>query len=128
GATRLRELARRRGRDGLAAAMRAVRDYSDRRVRAEVAKIPDGTYRARDRLELGDSGGESAVAVTVDGERVVVDFAGSAAQVPANLNAVLAVTRSAAMFVFRVLTDPGAPPNEGAYRALEVRAPEGSVV
>mgnify|MGYP001144292747 CR=1 FL=1 len=128
GATRLRELAQRRGRDGLLAAMRAVRDYSDRRVRAEVAKIPDGTYRARDWLELDDGDVEIAVAVTVDGERVVVDFDGTAAQVPRNLNAVLAVTRSAAMFVFRVLTDPTAPPNEGAYRALEVRAPEGSVV
>ena len=132
GAVRLRELASRRGVDGLHTAMAEVCDYSDRRVRAAVAEIPDGTYEASDVLELdGDDGpGDVTIraAVTVDGEEVRVDMAGSDPQVRRNLNAPYAVTLSSAMFVLRMLTDPDAPPNEGCYRALSLEAPEGSVV
>jgi N-methylhydantoinase B len=127
GAVRLRELAERRTVEGLHEAMREVRDYSDRRVRAAIERIPDGTYHFADHLELGE-GVRIEVAVTVARDRVVADFEGTDAQVPASCNAVLAVTESAAAFVLRMLTDPGAPPNEGVTRALEVRAPEGSVV
>jgi N-methylhydantoinase B len=129
GARRLRELAGRYGVDGLHTAMREVCDYSERRVRAAIRDIPDGTYHARDVLELaGDRDVEIAVTLTVDGEEITADFAGSGPQVPANVNAVLAVTASSAYFVLRMLTDPDAPPNAGCYRPLVVRAPERSVV
>jgi N-methylhydantoinase B len=127
GAGRLRELADRWGADRLAQICREVCDYSDRRVRAAAGSIPDGTYEFSDLLEVGD-GLELRVAVTVSGDEVTMDFEGSAEQVPANVNAPFAVTLSSAWFVFRMLTDPGAPPNAGCYRACTVRAPERSVV
>jgi N-methylhydantoinase B len=127
GAARLRELAERMGPKRLREAMAAVCDYSDRRVRAAVRQIPDGCYRHSDVLEIG-TGVTIRAAVTVAGEEVTVDFDGTDEQVPVNLNAVFAVTLSSAMFVFRMLTDPDAPPNSGCYRALHVQAPEGSVV
>ena len=127
GTRRLRELAERMGPARLREAMVAVCDYSDRRVRAAVRQIPDGCYRYSDVLEIG-TGVRIRAAVTVAGEEVTVDFGGTDPQVPVNLNAVFAVTLSSAMFVFRMLTDPDAPPNAGCYRALHVHAPEGSVV
>jgi N-methylhydantoinase B len=127
GGRRLRELAARNGANDLSEAMTAVCDYSDRRVRVAVAEMPDGTWTAEDWLEVGDGVGIRA-AVTVDGECVRVDFDGSAGQIPVNLNAVLAVTISSTWFVFRMLTDPSAPPNAGCYRACAVSAPLGSVV
>ncbi len=127
GAMRLRELAERVGVAGLRESMVGVCDYSDRRVRAAVTEIPDGCYTHRDVLEIGD-GVAIRAAVTVEGDEVTVDFDGSDPQVPVNCNAVYAVTLSSSMFVFRMLTDPDAPPNAGCYRALHVRAPEGSVV
>jgi N-methylhydantoinase B len=127
GARRLRELAGRMGTARLGEAMAAVCDYSDRRVRAAVQQIPDGCYRFSDVLEIG-AGVTIRAAVTVAGDEVTVDFDGTDPQVQVNLNAVLAVTQSCAMFVFRMLTDPDAPPNAGCYRSLHVRAPEGSVV
>lgn len=127
GATRLAELAARLGADRLRAAMAAVCDYSARRVRAAVRDIPDGVYRHEDVLEIGD-GVWIRAEVTVDGEDVTIDFAGTDDQVPVNLNAVYAVTLSASMFVFRMLTDPDAPPNAGCYRPLRVVTPKGSVV
>lgn len=127
GARRLRDLADRYGVAGLHTAMREVCDYSERRVRAAIADIPDGTYRARDVLEL-DRDVTIAVELTVDGEDVRADFTGTEPQVAANVNAVLAVTVSSAYFVLRMLSDPDAPPNAGCYRSLAVRAPERSVV
>lgn len=127
GANRLRELANRLGGRRLREAMTAVCDYSDRRVRAAVSKIPNGRFEHGELLEIGE-GVRIRTAVTVAGDHVTVDFAGSDPQVPVNCNAVFAVTLSSAMFVFRMLTDPDAPPNAGCYRSLEVRAPEGTVV
>jgi N-methylhydantoinase B len=127
GAQRLRELAGRIGPPRLRQAMAAVCDYSDRRVRAAVRQIPDGCYRYCDVLEVG-AGVTIRAALTVAGEDVTIDFAGTDPQIPVNLNAVFAVTQSCAMFVFRMLTDPDAPPNAGCYRSLRIRAPEGSVV
>jgi N-methylhydantoinase B len=127
GTRRLRELAAGMGRARLHEAMAAVCDYSERRVRAAVRQIPDGCYRNSDILEIG-TGVTIRAAVTIDGDEVIVDFEGTDPQIPVNLNAVFAVTRSCAMFVFRMLTDPDAPPNAGCYRALHVRASEGSVV
>jgi N-methylhydantoinase B len=59
---------------------------------------------------------------------LTLDFAGSAAQHEGNLNCPLAVTRSAAYFAVRVLTDPDVPPSAGAYRPITVLAPEGSLL
>ncbi|MDQ4011883.1 MAG: hydantoinase B/oxoprolinase family protein [Actinomycetota bacterium] len=127
GAVRLRELASRMGTARLHEAMAAVCDYSDRRVRTAVAEIPDGCYRYSDILEIGD-GVTIRAAVTVVGDEVSIDFNDTDPQIPVNLNAVFAVTQSCAMFVFRMLTDPDAPPNAGCYRSLHVQAPEDSVV
>jgi N-methylhydantoinase B len=128
GARRLAELARRVGRDGLHAAFAGVLDYAERRTRACLADLPDGTRGAVDVLEAREGDLELRLAATVDGERLVLDFAGSAAQHAGNLNCPLAVTRSACYFAVRVLTDPDIPPSAGAYRPIEVRVPEGSLL
>ena len=52
------------------------------------------------------------------GDRLALDFSGSAEQHEGNLNCPLAVTRSACLFALRVLTDPDIPPTAGAYRPL----------
>src|SRR6202030_4659353 len=64
----------------------------------------------------------------VDGERLLLDFTGTARQHDGNLNCPLAVTRSACYFAVRVLTDPDIPATAGAYRPIEVIAPEGSLL
>jgi N-methylhydantoinase B len=128
GARRLEALARRLGRERLAAALESVLDYGERRARAAIAALGDGVREARDLVEAPDGDLELRVRATVEGERLVLDFAGSAAQHAGNLNCPLAVTHSACYFAVRVLTDPDTPPNAGAYRPIEVRAPEGSLL
>jgi N-methylhydantoinase B len=128
GVLRLTELAQRIGSAGLREATAAVLDYAERRTRACLEALPDGTREATDVLEARDGDLELRLAATVQGDRLVLDFSGSAGQDRGNLNCPLAVTRSACYFAVRVLTDPDIPPSAGAYRPVEVRAPEGSVL
>ncbi len=128
GARRLGELADRLGAGALREATTAVLDYAERRTRACIAVLPDGAREACDVLEGIDGDIELRLVATVAGDRLILDFAGSAEQHGGNLNCPLAVTRSAAYFAVRVLTDPDVPPSAGAYRPIEVRAPAGSLL
>jgi N-methylhydantoinase B len=128
GVARVRELADRLGADGLRDAFAAVLDYAERRTRACLAELPDGTRHAVDVLEGVDGDLELHVAATVDGDRLVLDFTGSAAQDPGNLNCPSAVTRSACLFAVRVLTDADIPPSAGAHRPVEVITEPGTLL
>jgi N-methylhydantoinase B len=132
GALRLGELARRRGLGQLRTAMASILAYAERRARAAIEELPDGTYEAEDVLEADAAGVERdvmlRVAATVGGDQLTLDFAGSDPQVGGNLNCPLSVTKSAAFFAVRALTDPDAPPSAGSYRPIEVRAPQGCVL
>src|SRR6266487_6002876 len=125
---RIEELCARRGRDLVVAAMSELHAYAERRVRAAIAALPDGRYEARDVLEAEASELELHATVTIDGDELEIDFAGTAPQHEGNLNCPLAVTRSACYFVVRCLTDPDAPASGGAFAPVTVRAPEGSLV
>ncbi len=125
---RITELCERRGRDTVAAAMDELHAYSERRVRAAVAALPDGRYEAADVLEAVEEELVVRASVTISGEEVEIDFAGTDPQHPGNLNCPLAVTRSAAYFVVRCLTDPDVPASGGAFAPVTVSAPEGSLV
>jgi N-methylhydantoinase B len=126
---RLDELCGRRGQKQVEAAMDELHDYSERLVRGAIARLPDGRFEAGDVLEPAD-GGELSIraAVTVDGDELVIDFAGTAPQHEGNLNCPLAVTRSACYFVVRCLTDPDVPASGGAFVPVGVRAPEGTLL
>ena len=125
---RVAELVERRGQERVQAAMAELHAYSERRVRAALAALPDGRYEAADAIEAIDSDLEIRVAVTVAGDAVEIDFAGTAPQYAGNLNCPLAVTRSACFFVVRLVTDPDIPASGGAFAPVIVRAPDGCLV
>jgi N-methylhydantoinase B len=128
GARRIAELCAKRGREEVAAAMDELVAYSERRIRAGIALLPDGRYEATELLETADGELELRVAVTVSGDELLVDFDGTAPQHEGNLNCPLAVTTSACLFVVRALTDPDVPASAGALVPVSVRAPEGCLV
>jgi N-methylhydantoinase B len=128
-ARRIDELCARRGQAEVEAAMDELHDYSERLVRAAIAGFPDGRYEASDALEAVDGSElEIRAAVTIDGDVLEIDFAGTASQHDGNLNCPIAVTRSACYFVVRCLADPELPASGGAFVPVHVRAPEGSLV
>jgi len=125
---RLQELVERRGEATVAAAMDELFRHSERVVRAALAGLPDGRYEASDVLEPLEGSLEIRAAVTIAGDEVGIDFAGTSPQHDGNLNCPPAVTRSACYFVVRCLTAPDLPSSGGAYAPVSVRAPEGSLV
>jgi N-methylhydantoinase B len=132
GVRRVEELAERHGPELLATAMTEILAYAERRTRAALAELPDGTFEAEDRLE-GETDGEPRdivlrVAATISGERLELDFSGTDEQLAGNLNCPLSVTKSAAFFAVRAVTDPDAPPSAGAFRPIEVLAPQGCLL
>jgi N-methylhydantoinase B len=132
GELRLLELGERLGPERLRAGMDEILAYSERRTRAALAELPDGSFTATEVLEDDADGEDSDVTLrveaTISGERLRLDFTGTDPQVGGNLNCPLSVTRSAAFFAVRVLTDPEAPPSAGAHRPIEVIAPPGCLL
>jgi N-methylhydantoinase B len=128
GGERVAALIGRFGIETFGAGLTETLDYAERRTRARIEEMEDGTYEAEDVLEARDGDLCLRVQARVQGDRMELDFTGSAAQHDGNLNCPLAVTLSACYFALRVLTDPDVPPCTGAYRPLTVEAPEGSIL
>ncbi|MGO9646883.1 MAG: hydantoinase B/oxoprolinase family protein [Terriglobales bacterium] len=137
GAERLREISKRYGLPRTKRAAQQLLDYSEHMMRAFLAKLPRGNYRAEDFLDndgISDQPVKIAVEVRVKDQRgrlrhmVTVDFTGSDPQVEGSLNAVEAVTYSACFYVFRCLLTEDIPATAGLMRPIRVIAPEGTVV
>jgi N-methylhydantoinase B len=125
---RVDELCARYGAGRVRAAMDELYAYSERVVRAGIARLPDGRFEAEDVLESTEGELTIRARVSVAGDQVEIDFGGTDPQYDGNLNCPLAVTRSACYFVVRCLTDPDVPASGGAFAPVQVRAPEGSLV
>ena len=125
---RLSELVEREGLDHYHVVTEALLGYGERRMEAALAALPDGVFTFDDVMELGEGDVGIRVRVRIDGSSLHADFSGTDAQVPANFNAVEAVTRSCLYYAVRVATDPTIPANGGCYRPLGLTAPTGSIV
>ena len=128
GGERVAALIERFGIEAFRAGLEETLDYAERRTRARIEELEDGSYRAVDVLEAREGDLGLKLEGRVEGDRMELDFSGSAPQHDGNLNCPLAVTLSACYFALRVLTDPDVPPCAGAYRPLTVTAPEGSLL
>lgn len=132
GVLRLQELARRYGVAKLRATMAGLQDYSERRMRAAIGAVPDGTYHGEASLDTDGLGGGPVTvraAVTVAGDAITVDFAGTDPQVGTNLNAPFASVISASVSCLKAaLTSPDIPFNDGALRPITVTAPAGCLL
>jgi N-methylhydantoinase B len=129
GELRLAELARRYGRETLAAAMDEIVARTEANMRAAIRAVPDGVYTFEDFLDDWGPGTDPLrvfVTVTVDGDAVVIDYDGSSPQTASGMNSYINYTRSYSYAAIKCLTDPYGPMNEGALRPITVSAPEGS--
>lgn len=101
-------------------------------MRERIRSLPSGTYVYEDYLEYFDEGRFDPVlmrlALTIDGDRVIADFAGSNVQVPGVVNSSLAVVGAGVFVALKSTLDPGGAVNQGAFRPIELRAPAGSIV
>ena len=131
GEQRLLELFERFDIATVAAHMEEIMDYSERRVRAGISRIKDGTYTFKDYIE-GDSISDDLITVNVNvivaGDEVTVDLTGTSDEVQGSINCRKNTTEACVFYVIRSIADPSVPPNAGSNRPIHVIAPEGSLV
>jgi N-methylhydantoinase B len=130
GARRMDELLGRYGGATIVAAMDALLEQSERRLRAAIADRPDGVATAEGWLDDDGVGGDPVpirVRVTVAGDGVHVDLTGTAPQMAGGMNMSETAARSAVGYAIKAIFDPDAPHNGGVFRAIEMVLPEGSI-
>jgi N-methylhydantoinase B len=101
---------------------------SERAMRSAIAELPDGTYPHESWSDGFDEPIKLAVAVTVDGDELAIDFAGSSPQSRYGINLVLNYTHAYSTFATKVALAPDVPHNEGSFRPVRVTAPPGSIL
>lgn len=138
GVERFKDLIRQYGLATLQSACDQLMSYTERMMRQQIRKIPDGVYRAEGWMDDdGRNRGKRLpikVAVTVKGDGVSVDLTGSADQVPTGYNVPFEGSTKVAVFCcFRsllldqALSEVYIPQNQGSFRPIEVIAPKGSI-
>jgi N-methylhydantoinase B len=131
GAERMSALVDRYGLAEIQGTMAGLLEYAERMTRRLIGELPDGTYRFRDWMDddgVSPEPAEIAVAITIQGDEVNVDFSGTSLQRRGGINAVYAITLSAVYYVFRALIGLDIPSNSGCLAPIRVVAPEGSLV
>jgi N-methylhydantoinase B len=131
GIERLAELVGGMGLAVYSEALVELNGYAERLARSALAAIPDGKYRFADCLDddgLGNTDLVIVATVKVDAGTVHVDFAGTAPQTAGNVNCPLSVAAAGVYYVFRCLMPDNTPACAGAFRAIAISAPEGSLL
>lgn len=130
GVTRVTALYEKYGADIVHAAGRELQDYAERKLRAGIREIPDGTYKFTEAFDLGNYAElvDVSVAVTIAGDEVELDFYEAPPQLRDAFNMVETALLASIYFVIKAVIDPTIPPNSGIARAIRVKAPLGSVL
>ena len=132
GARRVGELAERYGSNHLPAIAEELLRRSERLARRAIERMPDGRYHYVDWLDNDgvalDEPVRIEVAAEIEGDRVLIDFEGTSAQVRGPFNCVPSGACAGAYFAVLAMTDSSIPINGGCFRPIELRLPEGSLV
>ncbi|KAF1053494.1 MAG: Acetophenone carboxylase delta subunit [Stenotrophomonas maltophilia] len=130
GVQRLEALCQRYGAPLVELASQRLLDYSERKTRAGIARIPDGVYRFEHDFDtsLWPDILRLAVCVRVEGETIHFDFSGCPEQTRSGLNMVFTVLQAVVYYVVKTLIDADTPANAGLHRPIHISAPYGSIV
>ncbi|MEM7111077.1 MAG: hydantoinase B/oxoprolinase family protein [Chloroflexota bacterium] len=113
-------------------AMQIAFDQAEKRMRREIAAIPDGTYQAETYMDydgvIRDTLRKIAVTVTIVGDEMHVDWTGTCEATVGPINHPLVGTEALCVTMLKSLTMPDDPMNHGHYRPLTVTAPPNTMV
>lgn len=108
---------------------REIQGRCEAAMRAAIRALPDGTYRSELQTDgLMDRPVTIRLALTIEGDAIRMDFAGTDPQVDRAINCAMCYTYAMCMYGVKVCTSPNLPNNEGAWRPITVTAPEGCIV
>lgn len=126
---RLRVLMDNYGLDDITDLAREIQGRCEAAMRAAIRELPDGTYHSELKTDgVHDTPITMKLALTIEGDQIEMDFAGTDGQVDRAINCALCYTNAMAMYGVKVCTSPNLPNNEGAWRPIALKAPEGCIV
>ncbi len=126
----LAKMVRRYGHETVRACMRELQDYAERRMRATLARLPDGTYHGEDfcdPIRAGEPSIPIRVKVVISSDEVTVDLSESSDQVNGPINSPIASTHSAVYTFFVSMMSGDAVVNAGSYRPVKIIVRRGSI-
>lgn len=128
GIKRVTEMIANYGMDSVLKAWNDVIEYSRNLSLHDISEWPEGSFSSEDFLETGDGDLKLNLTLNVSKSWILADFTGTSEQVELPLNAVMGVTYSATSFAIRASMIEDIPTNEGFYSALQVKAPQGTLL
>ncbi|MFX0062144.1 MAG: hydantoinase B/oxoprolinase family protein [Candidatus Hermodarchaeota archaeon] len=131
GITRIQELVNKIGAEELKFYEKQLMDISEQATRAELQCLKEGTFKFQDYMDSDGFGSDPVkiqATIILAKDEVTIDFEGTAPQSKGNINATRGVTISCVYYVFRAITDPKIPTNQGCFRPLQIHVPEGCLL
>jgi N-methylhydantoinase B len=125
---RLRELLDDDGIDDPARLFETVQQRTEAAMRSAIAPLPDGTYTHEIELDGVDEPLLLRAALELVGDEITVDWEGTSPQVARGINETFNHAYAMTVYPIKCALSPEVPNNEGAYRPIAMRAPEGSLV
>lgn len=110
----------------LKALSNAVIDASERSMRKAISEAQDGTYKYVYETD-GDGEGNGCrfeIAITIDGDEVLLDYEGTSGPHPLSINAVRNYTYAYSAYPVKCAFSPDVPNNDGAFKAIKMKVPE----
>jgi N-methylhydantoinase B len=128
GVQRMQALCAKYSTDTVLAVGDALQDYAERKMRAGIAALPDGTYRFEDTYDNPELGRALPVSieVTIAGDEMRLHFE-SPPQVRAGINMIYTALLSSVYYAVKAVVDPTILPNSGLARPITVTAPAGTI-
>ena len=131
GAEQINALIERMGSGSVDRAVEDLMIYTARRLRSRIAELKDGTHSFTTWMDDDGFGGDKlplAATVTVEGDRMHLDFTGSGPQSRGGYNIMPTGVMATVAYAIKALLDPELPANSGLFDAIEFTAPEGTIV
>lgn len=117
------------GLDSLEALGAAVQSRTERAMRDEISAIPDGRYEAEEMIEGTGEPLRLKVAIEIEGDSMVVDYAGSSPQsLGGGISCTFNYTRAHTVYPLKCLLSPRVPNNEGSFKPITVKAERRSIL
>jgi N-methylhydantoinase B len=131
GARRFAEVVQTHGARPVLAAFDEIIDRTASRMRSALAEVPDGTYQFTDTMD-GDGIGSVDIPIqlsmTVDGDRIHCDFAGTSAQVAGNINTTMNAVQASVCYALIAALDSEVPSNQGVLDVVDISAEPGTLI
>lgn len=131
GEKRLVEIVTKHGEDKILLYMNELIKYSKRRMLVAISKLPNGTFDFEDYLEgdgIEDKRLKIKATITIEDEKISVDFTGTSDQAKGSVNATRAVTLACVYYSLKSVIGPDLPSSAGTFQPVEVITPIGTIV